>query len=423
MRPRTAQEKEVVALSATLPPISDKEIDEARRSHNHMYHSSASSWCDHCGHVWKQDVKSGSKKNWYKCPHCGTKLYINKVKRKTISHDSYYFALIQTCGGYQVVRSFMCNRSSRREIGIIHFECNEVFQVWMKPGCKNTYMARCVHFGTYYVDSYKLSSPITLKQFHHRYELHGYLSKKIDLLPEAKRNGRKSIPYDVSYIPLLEGVLQDPQIEILLKHKALNLVKYHLKHRGIAKDVFASIRVALRHGYKISDVDCWVDMVDMLARCGKDTRSPRWICPEDVKSAHDFAERMLNRKTEKEEIARILKEDGEVMSRFVERCGKWLGVEIVSGDLTIKPLQSLVDFKREGDTLHHCVFSNRYYDREYTLILGARVNGVRTETIEVDTRDWRVVQCRGNNNQRSKHHDRILATVNKNMNKFRRVAL
>ena len=56
MRPRTAQEKEVVALSATLPPISDKEIDEARRSHNHMYHSSASSWCDHCGHVWNQDV-------------------------------------------------------------------------------------------------------------------------------------------------------------------------------------------------------------------------------------------------------------------------------------------------------------------------------------------------------------------------------
>ena len=293
----------------------------------------------------------------------------------------------------------------------------------MKPGCKNTYMARCVNIGTYYVDSYKLSSPITLKQFHHRYELHGYMSKKIDLLPEAKRNGLKSIPYDVSYIPLLEGVLQDPQIEILLKHKAWNLVKYHLKHRGIAKDVFASIMVALRHGYKISDVDCWVDMVDMLARCGKDTRSPRWICPDDLKSAHDIVERMLNRKTEKEEIARILEEDGEVMSRFVDRCGKWLGVEIVSGDLTIKPLQSLVDFKMEGDTLHHCVFSNGYYDREYTLILGARVNGVRTETIEVDTRDWRVVQCRGNNNQRSKHHDRILATVNKNMNKFRRVAL
>ena len=419
MKPRTAQEKEVVALSATLPPITEKEIEEARRSHNHMYHSNASSWCDHCGHVWKQDVKSGSKKEWYRCPHCGTKVYIKNVKRKTLSHDSYYFALIQTCGGYQVVRSFMCNRASRRQVGIIYWSCDEVFQVWMKPGCKNIYMGRCVNMSTYYVDSWKMSSPITLKKYHHRYELHGYLSKKIDLLPVAKRNGLKRIPYDVHYIPLLEGVLNDPQIEILLKHKAWNLVKYHLNHRGIEKDVFASIRVALRHGYKISDVDCWVDMIYMLNRCGKDTRSPRWICPADLKSAHDIAERLLNRKTEKEEIAQILKDDGEVMSRFVERCGKWLGVEIVSGDLAIKPLQSLVDFKREGDTLHHCVFSGKYYDREHTLILGARVNGVRTETIEVDTRDWRVVQCRGNSNQKSKYHDRILSTVNKNMNKFR----
>lgn len=423
MKPRTAQEKEVVALSATLPPITEKQIEEARRSHNHMYHSNASSWCDHCGYVWKQEVKSGSKKEWYRCPHCGTKLYIKNVKRKTISHDSYYFALVQACGGYQVVRSFMCNRASRREVGIVYWSCDEVFQVWMKPGCKNHYMARCVNIGTYYVDSWKMSTRLTLKQYHHRYELHGYLSKKISLLPIAKRNGLRSIPYDVSYIPLLEGVLNDPQIEILLKHKAWNLVKYHLKHRGIAKDVFASIRVALRHGYKIQDADLWIDMVDMLNMCGKDTRSPRWICPDNLRKAHDDADRMLARKTEKEEIAQILKDDGEVMSRFVGRCGKWLGVEIVSGDLTIKPLQSLVDFKREGDTLHHCVFSNRYYDKEHTLILGARVKGLRTETIEVDTRDWRVVQCRGKNNQMSKYHNRILSTVNKNMNKFRRVAL
>lgn len=407
----------MVALSETLPPITAKETEEARRSHCYMHHSDASSWCDHCGHVWKQEVKSGSKKNWYKCPHCGTKLYINKVKRKTISHDSYYFALIQTCGGYQVVRTFMCNRASRREVGIIYWDCNEVFQVWMTPGCK-IYMGRCVNMSAYYFDSWKMSSPITMKKYHHRYELHGYLSKKINLLPVAKRNGLKRIPYDVKYILLLDGVFNDPQIEILLKHKAWNLIKYHLNHRGIDKDVFASIRVALRHGYKITDTDLWVDMVSMLSRCGKDTRSPRWICPADLKSAHDLAEMMLNRKMEKEEITQILKDDGEVMSRFVERCGKWLGVEIVSGDLTIKPLLSLVDFKREGDTLHHCVFRGKYYDREHTLILGARVNGVRTETIEVDTRDWRVVQCKGDHNQKSKYHDRILSTVNKNMNKF-----
>lgn len=423
MRPRTGVEKEVVALSSTLPLITDKEENEARMSHCHMYHSNASSWCDHCGHVWKQDVKNGSKKKWFKCPHCGTRLYIRRVTRKTISHDYYYFTLIRRCGDYQVVRTFKCSRSSRRDVGIIHFGCDEVFQVWMKPGCKNTYVAKAVQGMSWYIDSWKMSSPMTLRSFHRRYYLEGYLSKKIELLPLAKRNGLKKIPYSINYIPLLEGVLNDPQIEILLKHKAWNLIKYHIKHRGIDKDVFASIRVALRHGYKISDADCWIDLVSMLNRCGKDTRSPRWICPEDLKSAHDMAERMLNRKTEKEEIARILNDDGEVMSRFIERCGKWLGVEITSGDITLKPLQSLLDFKREGDTLHHCVFSNRYYDKDHTLIVGARVKGLRTETIEIDTSDWRVVQCRGRNNGKSRHRNKILSLVNKNMHKFRRAAL
>lgn len=422
MRPRTSLEKEVVALSATLPAITGSQIEEAQKSHCSMFHSNASTWCEHCGKVWNQTIKD-EKRKCYLCPHCGAKLYIEKVSRKTISRSKFYFALVQTCGGFQVVRSFMCSRFSRRDVGIIYWSCNEVFQVWMKPGCKNTYMARGVNGQSYYVDAWKLSTPISLKQFHYRYDLHGYLSKKADLLPIVKRNGLKRIPDDVSYIPLLDGVINDPQIEILLKHKEWNLIKYHLKHRGIDKAVFPSIRVALRHGYKIKDVDCWIDMVEMLNKCGKDTRSPRWICPDDLKSAHDTAERLLNRKTEKEEIARILKDDGDVMTRFVERCGRWLGVEIVSGDLTIKPLQSLIDFKREGDTLHHCVFSNKYYDKEHTLILGARMKGVRTETIEVDTRDWRVVQCRGNNNQKSKYHDRILETVNKNINKFRRVAL
>lgn len=77
----------------------------------------------------------------------------------------------------------------------------------------------------------------------------------------------------------------------------------------------------------------------------------------------------------------------------------------------------------EGSELCHCVFTNNYYKHPDCLIIGARVDGKRTETIEIDTKNWKVVQCRGKHNQPSKYHERILRLMNKNMDKFRRVAL
>lgn len=53
------------------------------------------------------------------------------------------------------------------------------------------------------------------------------------------------------------------------------------------------------------------------------------------------------------------------------------------------------------------------------LIIGARVNGRRTETIEIDTKEWKIVQCRGKHNQSSRYHTRIVKLMNQNMNKFK----
>ncbi|MBR3021578.1 MAG: PcfJ domain-containing protein [Bacteroidaceae bacterium] len=79
--------------------------------------------------------------------------------------------------------------------------------------------------------------------------------------------------------------------------------------------------------------------------------------------------------------------------------------------------------------MHHCVFSNAYYDvknRPYCLILSAKVAGERVETIEVDLKDYSVIQSRGKHNQSSPYHERILQLMNsnmwqiKNLNKARR---
>ena len=77
------------------------------------------------------------------------------------------------------------------------------------------------------------------------------------------------------------------------------------------------------------------------------------------------------------------------------------------------------EFYKEGEELHHCVFENRYYEKDNCLILDAAVKGERTETIEIDLSLMQVVQCRGKYNQASKYHDMILNVMNSNMYKLK----
>lgn len=70
----------------------------------------------------------------------------------------------------------------------------------------------------------------------------------------------------------------------------------------------------------------------------------------------------------------------------------------------------------EGIAMHHCV--GGYYNRPQSLILSAKVDGKRVETIEVDLNSYRVVQSRGLQNKSTKYHDRIVSLVNKNMNEI-----
>ena len=49
------------------------------------------------------------------------------------------------------------------------------------------------------------------------------------------------------------------------------------------------------------------------------------------------------------------------------------------------------------------------------LILSAKINGVRIETIEVDLRTFSIVQSRGKHNQNSKFHDEIIKLLQNNI--------
>lgn len=98
-----------------------------------------------------------------------------------------------------------------------------------------------------------------------------------------------------------------------------------------------------------------------------------------------------------------------------KRIGIVAGFVLTDGDIEISPLKTVNDFYCEGSALHHCVFAMGYYKRKDCLILGAKVNGERTETIEVSLKDFSVSQCRGKNNMDSPYHKRIMSLMSSNL--------
>ena len=139
------------------------------------------------------------------------------------------------------------------------------------------------------------------------------------------------------------------------------------------------------------------------------------VSREDISAMVSVAtEEEVIEKDEKKMIQNLLKLDEvtahEIMTPSVL-------VEMVPGTMTIK------EFYDEGEAMHHCVFTNKYYSKDGCLIIGARVNGERAETIEVNTKEWRIMQCRGKHNQDSQYHEAIMEAMTNNINKYRRMAL
>lgn len=72
--------------------------------------------------------------------------------------------------------------------------------------------------------------------------------------------------------------------------------------------------------------------------------------------------------------------------------------------------------------MHHCVYNCAYYARKESLVLSAKKNGKRLETIEVNLNTFKIVQSRGVCNQNSDYHKQIIRIVEKNMYEIMRRA-
>ena len=97
------------------------------------------------------------------------------------------------------------------------------------------------------------------------------------------------------------------------------------------------------HKYAITDISLWCDLLYLLEKLGKDLRNPHFICPTDLKAAHD---------------------------RYIKKAA-FLNLVLTDGLIIVKVLQSVDEFYEEGKAMHHCVYTNAYYNDENSLILSA----------------------------------------------------
>ena len=124
-------------------------------------------------------------------------------------------------------------------------------------------------------------------------------------------------------------------------------------------------------------------------------------------------------KQDKEAEARRRQKASENEARFQALKAPFFGITFTDGVIQVKVLESVQEYLEEGRALHHCVFTNEYYLKKQSLILSARTDGKRIETIEVSLQTLEVVQSRGICNKNTEYHDRIINLVNANSNLIR----
>lgn len=438
MKPRTRIQKEIAQLSKRLPKLSKAQRAYAfEHCFKHYAHRTKKGiiTCLECGHQWKSEHHLAESICGCTCPHCGKQLEMLDT-RKRVFREMEYFCIITTCKQYQVLRYF--STKMYRKVGqSAEYSIKEVVQRWIAPNGKTETIARLRCMSIFYYDVWNLDSDMEIRtnNQHRAYDINPYCTyPKMRVIPELKRNGFNGSLHNLSPFDLFTAILNNSKQETLLKAGQIAVLRYSINTYFKLEEYWASIKICIRNGYTITDASMWKDYIDLLRYFGKDSNNPKYVCPTDLKAEHDRLMDKKNKIMEKEreqQRIRMAQRRIEAERQKVERLERakteyalkkanFLDLSFTDGFIFISVLQNVEDFYEEGKAMHHCVYSNEYYNRDNSLILSARIDGKRIETIEVNLENLSIIQCRGVCNKNTEHHDRIVSLVNKNMKLIRK---
>ncbi len=451
MKPRTKEQKHVLQLSKQLKPISEA---AKKYAYEHcfedigLYKKNGWVWCQCCGHSSRLSssllgVSLGCE-NGYECPECGKKLkLVYHRSTKTKGNTSRYFTLFQAYKGYQVIRTFEVSRCNYRN-GSTMYDVMELWQSWISEEGKETIVGRDYTRSMYHF-SWSINSEMNIKNhnasatgyvaYEDIFDITGnYMYARGSVTKLLKRNGWTMDimkEKEIEIIPLMKSLIRmdDAFVEELVKQRQFGILSFWQHAGGPLKDRTQwqhAVRVCERNKYIVEDGSLYMDYLELLRYFHLDTHNAKYVCPGDLKKEHD---RLLNRKNKieaKREMEKKMQEAKEFEEQYRERMQAFFSLSFGSGDIQIQPLKSVEEFVEEGLAMHHCVYAMGYYDgkrRPDSLIMSAKdKEGNRLETIEVNTKSWKVIQSRGVCNQNSPHHEDIVKLVTNYMPLIRKTA-
>ncbi|MFG6425996.1 MAG: PcfJ domain-containing protein, partial [Muribaculaceae bacterium] len=352
------------------------------------------------------------------CPHCGHRLMIKDTLNRT-HKESTYFAVLDTIDGLQVERVFILTVEFKKSQPLNSYNV-EVCRLWLNAKGQTALTSKARTIG-YYRDCFNWGSEIELRNMSdvHHIIANTWHYPRYKAIPELRRNGMKGTLPDCHPFELMKALLTDTRIETLMKAGNHKAVRYFLSNKSMLDKCWNSHKIAIRNGYQIKDYGLWCDLIKLLDKAGKDTRNAKYICPVNLKVAHDLWLDKVTSADEKrrksEELAKAKKEE----KRFYQTKSCFFGIVIRDKDIEVSVLDSIEAYQNEGEAMHHCVFKCNYYSREDSLILSAHdKDGNRIETVEFSLTENKVIQSRGVCNTNTELHDRIVKLVNANAHRF-----
>lgn len=418
MQPKTQLQKQVVESAKRLSPLSEKELKEAFEKispHILKVDRNGNHYCYDCGHTWKGPKDSQTAI----CPNCKRKLKRDFSKKRKASVQDWYFASVTICDNMQVVRMFAANMFMRKGKEP-KFWAKEVYQYWFDG--EDNYTVFGIPRG-YMGFSWCWGSEFEIRRESYQ---HFIAPQFIVGRPKIKscynKYGLKRGFYGVSPAEVFKNIRKVPKFEQLWKMKQFDYLNYCNYRDANLDRLWKPLMIAHRHKYKVKDFSLWNDLLETLKRLGKDTHNPKFICPDNLKQAHDHYGDLLNKKLQKEReranrerIQEQLLRDKKDAKDFLREKGKYFGLLFTDNEISVEPLKSIEEFAAEGKNQHHCVFFNRYYAKADSLIFHALVDGKSIATIEFNLKSMQIVQCRGKHNSVPEQKERIENLINKNI--------
>lgn len=411
MKPRTKLHHKLLEYSNWLTPGVDKKVNSYALSNCNTkfgFSTGKTYWCGVCG-----DTHSANEiiNNEISCLSCNSELHIVETKRRKYL-ETYYIAFAEEMFEFQVIRYFHITVNYKKGE---HWKTN-ILESIQQFHTDNDYhlIGRLTHgYGDPLYGSMEIRNPSYYKQ--HAYNPYpSSYHPESTFLPQYQLKGCDGDFGNINFDGLKRKLnFNCTRTETLLKSKNIAFLKVAISDSYKISKYWNTVKICLRNKFNPLDAGIYFDYLELLDYFKKDLNSPKYACPTNLKKEHD---KLVIKKRNIEKRLAIIEQKKKMkydQQQYEKDKGNYFGLVIENGNISIKVLETIQEFIEEGDAHKHCVYTNKYYSKENSLILSARVNGKLVETIEIKLDEMKIEQSRGFGNNPSKYNKEIIDLIKK----------